>query len=725
MEFNVSPERYSSTRATGGYMNYPARWGEYVEAAKTLKTDIDPKYSVWASRFRAAKSLTGMSFKGLSTSSKDAYYLATKITFVDTAVEAFEEASGMKVGTLPLNAMDIGYTLWEERQGELDQTMRLLTNRKILGDWSDFCSLSGEDVLRADLRFVLRAFRHLNSHGVFTPGSAGVYRSQKFRGLLLELANEALSTMEAKFDELLKSGRLVSNPEQTQWLEQLAGSKKIGELYVGHIESLNQLSETKFEIRRSHKNIQILDSENWTIGNLLETDTSLSSSNRFDVNRQIEDRLHELTEFTSTTIIGWKIAEEKLLFGIRDGFILCSAGSLELMGRFYLPQGTLPGYFNTLTASPCKQRSGAVVSLDAQGHFIYLDFVAVSIKTFRLQNADHYQSATYVESLEGFLVVESDGLTISVLSATDLEVPKKEPPQSLLKAFINPSWVSFGVLPGADTTKLTVVRMRDILEYDLDKGEFEEMVTVGLNSLIQTAFVPQTNEFVVLTSPGLSRINLKTKVRDTADSFNSPKVLCASNDESSLVVGVSRPTGIKVVNPYLWEITGETDVDAESVESAEFMEGRALALLVKALDGSTELRLFSAELEEIGQMVIPEVEALHQITEIVWDTNRKQLIGWARFRKSIAIFEPEGGKKTEVEIGASINDLIISTQSRKAYIVFYGEMTLQVRDLDTFELQETHELPSEGERLILSRDQSQVFAHCKHGYLLSYRNSNH
>ena len=87
-------------------MNYPARWGEYVEAAKTLKTDIDPKYSVWASRFKAAKSLTGMSFEGQSTSSKDAYYLATKITFVDTAVEAFEEASGMKVGArLPLRLL--------------------------------------------------------------------------------------------------------------------------------------------------------------------------------------------------------------------------------------------------------------------------------------------------------------------------------------------------------------------------------------------------------------------------------------------------------------------------------------------------------------------------------------------------------------------------------------------------------------------------------------------
>lgn len=156
---------------------------------------------MWAARFRVARSFTGITLDGMSETAESGYFVGLKLTLVDTALEALEHAIGVDTSSISFTEPLIGTRLWRERSGELTSAFDSLTNRKLRQDLNDF--LEGDEAVARDfdLRIVLRAFRHLTAHGEFTPSASGLYTSESFRALLLELAEAGLRQCEERFME--------------------------------------------------------------------------------------------------------------------------------------------------------------------------------------------------------------------------------------------------------------------------------------------------------------------------------------------------------------------------------------------------------------------------------------------------------------------------------------------------------------------------------------------
>lgn len=193
--------------------NYPRGWHEFVGNLKD-KGKAPPKpLAVWAARFRVAQSFSGITLDGMSEAAQSGYFVGLKLTLVDTALEALEHAIGVDVATISFNDSSISTQLWQERSGELTSAFKSLTNRKLLQDLTAFLEADETSAEEFDLRIILRAFRHLTAHGEFNPSASGLYTSENFRTLLLELADVGLRKCEESFMEHFELESDPSEPE--------------------------------------------------------------------------------------------------------------------------------------------------------------------------------------------------------------------------------------------------------------------------------------------------------------------------------------------------------------------------------------------------------------------------------------------------------------------------------------------------------------------------------
>ena len=179
--------------------SWPKWWGHYVGATKEKGLSLDRELAVWAARFRAARAFSGVTFDGLSEKSSQGYFVGLKLTLVESALETYEKAVGISVGTLGVFDPDLSYELWEERSSELANALRRLENPRLQRSFQEFLNSDKDTCQEFDLRVLLRSFRHLTAHGFFNPSSAGVYTSPVYRALLLRLADEALRSCEEDF----------------------------------------------------------------------------------------------------------------------------------------------------------------------------------------------------------------------------------------------------------------------------------------------------------------------------------------------------------------------------------------------------------------------------------------------------------------------------------------------------------------------------------------------
>lgn len=206
--------------------NYPAGWDGFVTLMKATDRPIPKELAVWADRFRAAKSLSGINLKGMSEVAETGYFVGLKLTLVDTALEAFERAIGRPAGDLGFVDPDIAYELWESRGNELQTAFSALESKALRQELQEFLDADAESCQESDLRVVLRAFRHLTAHGDFNPSSAGIYTSASYRELLLRLAECALEVCESAFqDEFLDADEysdteftITLDEEQRDWM---------------------------------------------------------------------------------------------------------------------------------------------------------------------------------------------------------------------------------------------------------------------------------------------------------------------------------------------------------------------------------------------------------------------------------------------------------------------------------------------------------------------------
>ena len=173
--------------------------GQYVELLKARETPIPRGFAVWAARFRAARAFSGVSFEGLSQQAVDGYFVGLKLTLAESALETYEKAMGLRVGSLGFTSPDLSFELWDERSQDIEKALKSLDNPRLQREFQRFL-LSDKDTCQDfDLRVLLRAFRHLTAHGFFNPSSAGVYTSKTYRALLLGLADLALDICEREF----------------------------------------------------------------------------------------------------------------------------------------------------------------------------------------------------------------------------------------------------------------------------------------------------------------------------------------------------------------------------------------------------------------------------------------------------------------------------------------------------------------------------------------------
>ncbi len=179
--------------------NWPQGWGRYVSLLKDRGDSLPREPAVWAARFRAARAFSGVTFEGMSEKASSGYFVGLKLTLAESALETYEKARGIPIGSIGFANPDVSYELWEERAAELENALRRLENPRLQRAFQGFLLSDADTCQEFDLRVLLRAFRHLTAHGFFNPSSAGLYTSPKYRELLLEIAHNALQVCEEDF----------------------------------------------------------------------------------------------------------------------------------------------------------------------------------------------------------------------------------------------------------------------------------------------------------------------------------------------------------------------------------------------------------------------------------------------------------------------------------------------------------------------------------------------
>lgn len=214
---------------SGARNGWPRGWAEYVAHQQSNGQPIAPELAVWSARFRAARLFSGVSFDGMSEKGSEGYFVGLKLSLVESALETYEQARNMPVGSLGFTEPDISFSLWEERLSELNNALRRLENPRLQRSFQAFILADKESCQDFDLRVLLRAFRHLTAHGFFNPSSADLYTSSRYRNLLLGIASAALEACETHFfdrelsavGEPVESDTRAGGPELAQDVKEI------------------------------------------------------------------------------------------------------------------------------------------------------------------------------------------------------------------------------------------------------------------------------------------------------------------------------------------------------------------------------------------------------------------------------------------------------------------------------------------------------------------------
>lgn len=701
-------------------MGYPRNWSLYVDTVKELGLPVDEKYSVWASRFRAAKALSGMSFDGLSQASSEGFFLATKITMIDTALEALEVASDRKIGSMLVRSMDAGYELWAERMGDVGLAMAKLTNRAILESWKEFTTLDAESVQTANLRFILRAFRHLNSHGLLTPNSAGVYRSPALRRRLLEIVDAALISMEEQFENYLSSGALQGDASTSNWLTELSAAAKVGTLYIGHVSRIGLLGNNEVFVQLDYRSHRILNLDDFSLSEIYTHDEpprqlmGEQHPKDYRVWRELATKsgLDESSDFAL-----WSIDTKLLLVGHREGFAIYDQESKAIKQTFLLPPGVLPGYLNGAQISFVGDRQGVILSLDNFGSYLHLDFIKGSTKKIEMKPKPSFRQGIYVDSIQGFLTLENTGHSIGVYSTRQITLPDLPKPAALLDASIPAGW-AIDIFQGPGSDQLIVQRLKDFIVLDTKSGDLEEFFDLG-GTLGCCIF--DSNFEYFLTSDGdagFRRINLETRVFDEITGLTNPRMHGLVNRTPKTLVSSDEPLLLFAIDPDTWEQVGASRFDFNEISSATWLsEDRIMVMgsrdgkaLVKILSGNLKEKLSEFELD-LGSAALP--------TLLAFEPETKTVLGWAGARSSIIRIDPEAGTVVG-ELASKSTAVGVSIEHQLIAVCPSEERVVSLYSTEDFSKISTFELPNSGQKILFSRDGGSLWVHCQESYLMRF-----
>lgn len=722
-------------------MNYPARWREYVDSMKAVGSSPASPYAAWASRFRAAKSLTGMSFDELSPASVDAYFLATKLSFVDSAFEALENASDSDVGSLEVFDQDIAYSIWEERLAECSQALSLLNNRKLASQWREFCELDKDQVQAADLRFLLRAFRHLNAHGVFTPGSASVYQSKKLRGLLFQLAEVGLKQMEHHFSSLLDGGALPIGEQASESMERISSAKLRGSFYVGSVIGLEEMTDGRLLLQRTEKVWQILSLEDWSLSAPFTGKPgveSLRATNDFRVSGGEIQRI--ASDLTDEDYVIWQLTHGDWLIGTARGFTRYNPVTQELGTPIKIPRDLLPKYLNYPTLGLAQDGSFAIVGMDSlERTYLFLDLVKMQARQMKIPGIPAAYHAKYLGLTDVMVSLDEANSSLNFYSAQPFNVPnlkreKELPPldhgvtRTISLGRNSNTWSS-----RADVYKDVFRVSRDGLAVATTKGlSFWRTDLIGtddsgpifsLPDRPQASFVSENLDFVVDSKFNNVKANIAFRVdKEGVSQIELPSLRWArisSHDEvTDQLIFIGRENGVVAfVNPTPLTLVKEIETTLDEAHAASMLSEKAAAVIGRT-NGALGIQVWDTEADiQLDSRVLSVTNSNFSYRMTV-DHIGAHIWFYTEYEPGIMVLDIK-----TLEIKMTINqdqrtqEVWIDQIDRRAYVIRKDSLTLQVLNADTFLEDDVYGLPSQGVRLSCAAESKELFIACEYGFL--------
>jgi hypothetical protein len=681
-------------------MSYPKRWTSYTKTSKDLGLPVSEALGAWASRFRAARSLKGLVFEDLSIDSQNALFVAQKLTMSDSAIESFERALGLEVGTMSIVDSDIAFELWDVRLSELSSLMSKVENRKLRLAFEAFCSLDENQVQTADLRFIIRAFRHINSHGVFNPASADLYRANKYSKTLLELAEAGLDSCEAEFLRLLDDGTLASDLSVENKARHFLGLVHKTSLYVGEIRSI-ELVERGLLIRRSHEPAwQLFDFSSMTLSQP-SLDASVLPSPLIPRLQEnvLEAHLPTLGMDDLEAHVAWLLPDELWLMANREKFSLYDPTSESVLREFFLPKGLRPYFLNSAAIGLTSDSRGAVITMSGQSDgAVYLDFDSGILKVLDL---DKGREPVYSSHLDAFISPSFDwgsSLFIDFYSAREIATSRNDVGEAnCLMMCLEDEIVDF-----PDSTHCFLVsnfRQHDLVLKRLDRDETIELGKVSNVLKIDDA------RFLGVTIEGELALLFEDAREPQTLSEVGPSAavthFSVDRKEASVV--------LKNTNTWLRLNTKNLESEIEAVSNVD-----AIDSVVIGKDGSSlvlgrqmEAHVFAriAEGQPVFSVPLPRLSSREPV--LVVNSELEIAIIWSRFEPVLYALDLRLGKVIKcLEFGSGVLDAVWAgnRSNPSIFITLYGEFEIQELDLETGELSHAFTLPNPGMSMRVSDD---------------------
>ena len=720
-------------------MNYPVRWREYVDSMKAAGSSPASSYAAFASRFRAAKSLTGMTFDQLSAASVDSYFLATKLGFVDSAFEALENASNADVGSLGVFDQDIAYSIWEERLAELSEALSLLRNRKLASQWKEFCELDKDQVQLADLRFLLRAFRHLNAHGIFTPGSASVYQSKKLRGLLFELTEVGLKQMENHFSSFLDDGVLPIAQESSESMEQISSAKLQGSFYIGSVIGVEEMTDGCLLLQRTEEIWQILDMTDWTLSALFSekpSQKSLRATHDYDYrfwHEGIEKMLANLTNGDSRI---WQLTHGDWLIGTAKGFTRYNPVTQELGTSITIPRDLLPKYLNYRTLGLAKDGSFAIVGMDSlERTYLFLDLVKMQARQMKIPGIPAAYHAKYLGLTDVIVSLDEAKSSLNFYRAQPFDVPDPKREKELRPLGLGVTWtVSLGGDRNPWSSRADVYKdmfrvSRDGLASATRSGvsfwrknifDADDSDTVfSLPVRPESPFVSENLDFVVDSE--LDTLVLRTDKDGTSRiRLTNLRVARISShyEVTDQLIFVGRKNGaVAFVNPTPLTLVKEMETTLDEAHAASMLSERAVAVIGRA-NGPLVIQVW----DTVTQMQLDSRTLIDSETSFTYKMLVDHLGGHilvsSEYEPGIRVIDTETLEtKMAINQDHKTQEVWIDQIERRAYVLRKNSLTLQILNADTFLEEDVYGLPSQGMRLSFAAESKELFVACESGFL--------
>ena len=163
---------------------YPDDWGEYCAYCKKNSQPIDPRWAVFAARFRVAGNFGGAIWFDMAERTTRGYDAAIRLLFCYSALEAACSASGLKVHNVHLEGEYLSECRRKIRLNFSSFTDEEFGLRKALGSkhlkqrLAEFFEEQSDDLMP-----FATAVRHLFAHGIWTPKGSNALTKQAVEGL--------------------------------------------------------------------------------------------------------------------------------------------------------------------------------------------------------------------------------------------------------------------------------------------------------------------------------------------------------------------------------------------------------------------------------------------------------------------------------------------------------------------------------------------------------------